>query len=99
MSLKPGIAKTWYQKFSTDVYPADEVVIRGKVMRPPKYYDRLYELTDEGEYNMEMVIRPKRLSMSKDSLDSNPIILAGWQRLQVKRQVTEARISQLKKTL
>ena len=41
MSLKPGIGEPWYRKYWTDVYPADQIIMNGKQMRPPRYYDRL----------------------------------------------------------
>jgi hypothetical protein len=44
MSRRPGIAHGWFQKFKTDVYPKDEVVVKGSLMKPPKYYDSLYEI-------------------------------------------------------
>lgn len=44
MSLKPAIGKNWYEEFNRDVYPDDFVVIRGKKMKPPKYYDRLHDI-------------------------------------------------------
>lgn len=52
MSLKPGIGATWLNKFSSDVYPHDYVVVRGKKCRPPRYYDTLYEREspDNAEY-------------------------------------------------
>lgn len=47
MSRRPGIGKDWFNKYSSDVYPYDEVVIhsRGKTrkLRPPKYYDKLMD--------------------------------------------------------
>lgn len=44
MSRRPGIGSTWFEKFSSDVYPSDEVVVRKKIMcKPPKYYDRIYD--------------------------------------------------------
>ena len=45
MSRRPGIAKGWFDKYTTDVYPSDNIVIRGKKMKPPKYYwaDRDWE--------------------------------------------------------
>lgn len=42
MSLKPGIGHGWYSKYRSDVYPSDEVIVRGKACKPPKYYDKLY---------------------------------------------------------
>ena len=46
MSLKPGIGATWFQKYASDVYPHDYVVINGKEVRPPKYYDKLLNRID-----------------------------------------------------
>lgn len=42
MSLKPGIGAHWYDRFSSDVYPHDYVVVKGKRSKPPRYYDTLY---------------------------------------------------------
>lgn len=47
MSRRPGIGSSWFEKYSTDVYPYDEVIIHGnngtRRMHPPRYYDKLYE--------------------------------------------------------
>lgn len=40
MSRRPGIGKAWIEKFSTDVYPRDEVIVRSKQTRPPRFYDQ-----------------------------------------------------------
>jgi len=40
MSLKPGIGQGWFQKYSSDVYPSDFVVLSGKKRSPPRYYDK-----------------------------------------------------------
>ena len=47
MSRRPGIGKDWFTKFKEGVYP-DDFVLTNKLrkMKPPKYYDYLYE-TDE----------------------------------------------------
>lgn len=46
MSRRPGIGKDWFLKYSSDVYPYDEVIINdnGKYRKlsPPRYYDNLY---------------------------------------------------------
>lgn len=49
MSLKPAIAKNWFKEFKTDVYPSDEVILRGRPMKPPKYYDKLLEKDNPDE--------------------------------------------------
>lgn len=43
MSRRKGIGATWYEKFYSDVYPSDEVVVRGHVTRPPRFYDQRFE--------------------------------------------------------
>lgn len=43
MSRNPAIALSWFNKYWTDVYPSDFVVIEGKKQKPPLYYDRLLE--------------------------------------------------------
>jgi len=48
MSLKPGIGATWFAKYKSEVYPLDRVVMRGREMKPPRFYDRLMKLDDKG---------------------------------------------------
>lgn len=50
MSLKPGIGATWFERFEKDVYPHDYVVVRGKEVKPPKFYDRLYKAKSPEEF-------------------------------------------------
>ena len=40
MSRRPGIGYKWFEQFCSDVYPQDEVIIRGKTCRPPRFYDK-----------------------------------------------------------
>jgi len=39
MSRRPGIGAGWFDRFAADVYPADEVVHKGRRFRPPRFYD------------------------------------------------------------
>jgi hypothetical protein len=43
VALSKGIGKGWLEKWKHDVYPADEIIMRGKAMKPPRYYDYLLE--------------------------------------------------------
>lgn len=43
MSLKPGIGAHFLDKFSSDVYPGDYVVVNGKKSKPPRYYDKRFD--------------------------------------------------------
>jgi len=47
MSLKPGIGFNWFQKYWRDVFACrDGIVVRGRVVPPPKYYWKLLESID-----------------------------------------------------
>ena len=60
MSRRPGIGKNWYEKYSSDVFPSDSVVLRGLEMRPPKFYDRQLEKTDPDLLEKLKKIRVKK---------------------------------------
>lgn len=96
MSLKPGIAKNWYLQFKDDVYPADYVVLRGKKMRPPKYYDRVRQSSIDGlaeAIQFDEIIE-RRITDALKNLDNNTP-----ERLAVREAVQIAQISKLVKTL
>lgn len=54
---KGGIGKPWLEKYGCEVFPADSVVMRGRLMKPPRYYDGLYEYVSPEE--MEAVKRKR----------------------------------------
>ncbi len=43
MSRRPGIGKTWFDKYGTDVFPSDEIPVPGAGVfkKVPRYYDDL----------------------------------------------------------
>lgn len=66
MSRNPGIGKPWLDKFMFDVYPMDKVVIDGRQMRPPKYYDSQFEVAYPEDFE---VIKEDRLKSFEDRKD------------------------------
>lgn len=40
MSLKPALGRRWIEKYWTDVYPRDRVVVEGREWPVPRYYDK-----------------------------------------------------------
>lgn len=91
MSLKPGIGAKWLEKYQTDVFPRDYVVINGVKTKPPKYYDVLFERESPGVFSDLVAQR---------ELDAYSGRLAGEfssARLDVKRQVKSAQLTQLKR--
>lgn len=59
MSRRPGLGKSWYEKYKKEVFPGDEIVYQGKKFRPPRYYDRQLSEAELEEYKAE---RRKRQS-------------------------------------
>jgi len=57
VSRRPGLGKPWFDKYGTYVKHHDEVVLRGRKMRPPKYYDRLFDLADPAAFAFTKAIR------------------------------------------
>lgn len=104
MSRNPGIGKTWYHRFKTDIYPDGVYVSEGGVKQsPPKYYDYLYNLENPREMQKIKLARKKRADhnkletyvMGRTYLVSNNDGI----RLPVRERVKEAQINQLKRPL
>lgn len=77
-----GIGATWYKKYSSDVYPHGNRVVRGRDMRPPRYYDDLYAVDDPLGYEEMKFLREN----SVDKKDNTDV------RLVVKEEVAAARL-------
>lgn len=63
MSRRPGIGAGWIEKYFSEVYPSDQVVVKGgKVMRPPRYYDLVAEKCDSEMFKQVCSRRERELS-------------------------------------
>lgn len=91
MSRMPGLGQGWLSAFTPDVYPSDYVVLNGKKVRPPKYYDRQYEITEERLFRS---IRAKRMRGAKKHSDNNT-----KDRLAVRETVQGAKLNRLPRKL
>jgi hypothetical protein len=99
MSLKPGIGAGWLERHKDDVYKFnpdgstahDGVVMKGRVVKPPRYYDKKFKFSYPTEWDS---IEFSRFENSQKFLDDNTP-----DRLRVKEQVTLAKLSRLKRKL
>lgn len=91
MSRRPGIGKAWYDEFSGDVFPSDEVVLRGKQMRPPRFYDKQLEKLDPELYKK---IKLDRKAQALNNAADNTVA-----RLKTKETCKLAQFQQLKRGL
>lgn len=91
MSRRPGIGRGWFDKYHRDVFPLDRVIINQKAVKPPKYYDSLYE-----RHSPELLefVKFNRENKSKKALDDNTKA-----RLAVREQVQLERLQRLPRSL
>nr|UXQ88137.1 MAG: replication initiation protein [Microvirus sp.] len=81
MSRRPGLAKEWYEKYKSDIYPSDFLIYQGKTIKTPRYYDNIYDV-DDPEALQE--IKHKRKARAKTrSKDSTPERLAVREKIQL----------------
>lgn len=88
MSRRPGIGRAWLDKFKSDCYPSDFLIVDGKKHSVPKYYDA--QLTEEELLIYKRLRKRKALPRKPDQTPA---------RLRVRATVRDSRISQLKRPL
>lgn len=93
MSLKPGIGKAWFERFGSDVFPSDQVVIGGAAGKPPRYYDQLYGAINPGGLRQIKNRRALDMHLPEQQLENDSI------RLRVKERVCISQLTQLKREL
>jgi hypothetical protein len=91
MSLKPGIGYGFYEKFTSDIYPHDYVVINGREARPPKFYDKKFAQDYPEAFE---ALQFERYLDAVDRYEDNTD-----ERLAVKEQVQAAKFSRLKRSI
>lgn len=90
----PGIGQAWINKFYPEVYgnhdfPRDYLVINGRKMRPPRYYDDQLELID---HDLLMRVKAKRITEANKPRNDDR---AEHDRLYVKEQISLARFNMM----
>lgn len=89
VTMSKGIGKGWFEKYKSDVYPSDFIVLRGKRLRVPKYYDVQLEKLYPEEFKR---IKARRKDAASVHVENN-----SSDRLRVREEVQERRIKQLKR--
>lgn len=89
MSLKPGIGRTWVDKYVTDIINDGQVVINGRKNKAPRYYDKLIKKLYPDKYE---IIQQQRYEKGQPE-ENYP------HRLEAKKQVKIAQTHKLLRTL
>ena len=85
MSRRPGIGRGWYQEYKDDVFPRDEVIQKlGVSMKPPRYYDKLFEMENVSGFQK---VRELREQAAHESKDNHP------RRLEARETVAKAKLN------
>lgn len=86
MSLARAIGNQWLSKNHADIYGHDKdfLVMRGKKLKPPKYFDRLYDTIDNDR--MERIKKQRKENRTERTLEQ----------LRAHEKITRARIIQRK---
>lgn len=80
MSRRPGLGARYFDRYLQDIYPSDSVVIDGRVMKPPAYYDNLLKEREPDLYDYVMAERLKNVKPSDST----------WERRLVREKVKSA---------
>jgi hypothetical protein len=90
MSRRPGIGARWHEKFKGETFFRDSVIVRGREMKPPKYYGNRYELTNPEEFER---IRKKRVAFVKKK-DEN----LGITKILSREKISKQKLERLKRS-
>lgn len=91
MSRRPGIGSKWLEKHNMEPYPDDFVIVDGKKLKPPKYYDKKLEELHPLEFQE---LRNKRIQHSRTQTQNQTP-----ERLKVREKVQNARLNKLPRNL
>jgi len=75
MSRRPGIGAQHFERYSSEIYPHDNIAVRGVLCKPPIFYDRMLEKRDPMAYALLKEEREFALVLSP-SQDRTPRRLA-----------------------
>lgn len=89
MSRRPGIGSEWLERYGHETYRDDTVVMRGREMRPPRFYDDKYEVVEP-----ELVAEAKAKRQAKrDRKEETP------ERMEAREACAYARLSRLERSM
>ena len=90
MSRRPGIGRGYIEKYRTDVYGFDQVIVRGVPCKPPRYYDTVEE---KAAPSVLARVKARRRVAAQASLDNS------GSRLIVREVVKTASLGALRRSL
>ena len=90
MSLKPGIGANFLDKWKSDVFPNDYVVVNGHKAKPPRYYFKRLQQQDPVLFEQVEQSRAMRYESCEDNTE---------ERLGARQRVLQAKLKKLERNL
>lgn len=90
MSRRPGVAKEFALKYKDEILNNDSVICRGIEMRPPRFYDNIYDIHGDDEKALLDRNKFQRQKLASKLQKRDP----GADRLLVKEKVTKLKLKQ-----
>lgn len=91
MSRMPGIGKPWLDKYGKDAYPEGRIIIRGRKVHTPRYYDQQFKKHDPLGY--EALEYSRQIDALAHAHDQRT------ERLQARERVAAAQLRQLRRKI
>mgnify|MGYP000030904861 CR=1 FL=1 len=89
MSRRPGIGKKWLEKYKSDVFTGDFIILNGKKIRPPKFYDGQFEITNLDEF--KLLKKTRKNNAKKHATNNTP------ERLEIRKKIQELKLRRLER--
>lgn len=96
--MSKGIGKAWFEKYGAEAYQHDSVIMNGREIRPPRYYDKLQEVIDPARIEV-LKRKRRRLALRLQKADKKFQTKRGVDRRRVAHIVAMRRLEQKGKEL
>lgn len=102
MSRKPGIAQDYYLQNMDKIYKNDEIALKNgektQKIKPPKYYDKLYDIDHHDEMKI-IKLRRKKIQESAEKNKDAKSTMTRAQRRSIEEETNKKRNAKLKREL
>lgn len=85
MSSRPGIGRTWFDKYKSSVFPSDFLIVDGKQVPVPRYYFKLLQEEEQHRLKLDRLPTPLDGTFARRKWNKTPERLAVRETLHIER--------------
>jgi len=93
MSSRPGLGRSWFDKFKSSVFPSDFLIVDGKQVPVPRYYFKLLEEEEQHRLKLDRLPQPYENTFARRKWNKSP------ERLAVRETLHKERLKRRKSSL